>query len=117
MGIIVTDGFEVFFDATTVSRKVPNLRANPKIALVVGGTVSGEERTAQFQGVADEPTGDDLAGLKEKYFEAFPDARGREEWPDIAYIRARPDWIRYSDYTKIPPVIVEFSAEELRKPQ
>ncbi len=28
VGIVVTDSFEVFFDCTTVSRKVANLRAN-----------------------------------------------------------------------------------------
>ena len=115
MGIIVTDDFEVFFDATSESRKVGNLRANPKIALVVGGPTPGEERTVQFQGVADEPAGEELARLKALYFAAYPDGKGRESWPDIAYFRARPDWIRYSDYTQIPPMIVEFTAEQLRK--
>ena len=113
VGIVVTDSFEVFFDCTTVSRKVPNLRANPRIALVIGGTVPGDERTVQLEGVADEPTGKDLARLKKVYFKAYPDGRGREKWPDIAYLRVRPTWVRYSDYNQIPPLIVEFDAEKM----
>lgn len=113
VGIVVTDSFEVFFDCTTVSRKVPNLRANPKIALVIGGTVPGDERTVQLEGVADEPTGKELTRLKKAYFKAYPDGRGREKWPDIAYFRVKPTWVRYSDYNQIPPLIVEFDPEKM----
>jgi len=113
VGIVVSEAFEVFFDCTTVSRKVPNLRANPKVAMVIGGMAPGDERTVQLDGVADEPEGDELARLKDIYFASFPDGRGREDWSDIAYIRVRPTWVRYSNYNKIPPEIVEFSAEDL----
>ncbi|HEX2646840.1 MAG TPA: pyridoxamine 5'-phosphate oxidase family protein [Candidatus Dormibacteraeota bacterium] len=113
VGIVVTDAFEVFFDCTTVSRKVPNLRANPKVAMVIGGMAPGDERTVQLDGVADEPEGEELARLKELYFASFPDGRGREGWSDIAYVRVRPTWVRYSNYNKIPPEIVEFGEEEL----
>lgn len=113
VGIVVTDAFEVFFDCTDVSRKVGNLRRNPTIALVIGGTTPGDERTVQLEGVADEPKGEDLARLKQLYFASFADARGRESWPDITYMRARPAWIRYSDYNQIPPEIVEFDRDQL----
>jgi general stress protein 26 len=55
VGFIVTDDFEIFFDTVDTSRKVPNLRRNPRVAFVVGGTMSGDERTVQYEGVADEP--------------------------------------------------------------
>ena len=113
VSIVVTDSFEVFFDCTTVGRKVTNLRANPKIALVIGGTVPGDERTVQLEGVADEPSGKDLDRLKKVYFKTYPDGRGREKWPDIAYFRVKPTWVRYSDYNQIPPVIVEFDPEKM----
>jgi general stress protein 26 len=113
VGIVVTDSFEVFFDCTTVSRKVANLRANPKIALVIGGMVPGDERTVQLDGIADEPKGKELARLKKAYFKAYPDGKGREGWPDIAYMRVKPTWVRYSDYNQIPPVIVEFDPEKM----
>src|SRR5262249_12657741 len=60
VGIAVTDRFEIVFDTLSTSRKAQNLRRNPKIALVFGGMVDGEERTAQYEGLADEPTGDEL---------------------------------------------------------
>jgi hypothetical protein len=109
IGIVVTDDFNVFFDSADVSRKVQNLRHNPKIAFVIGGLTAGDERTAQYEGVIDEPVGAELERLKEIYFGQFPDGRERQKLPGIAYMRARPIWIRYSDYNQTPPLIVEFN--------
>jgi general stress protein 26 len=114
VGIVVSDGFEVFFDTLGATRKARNLRRNPKIAFAFGGTTAGDERTVQYEGLADEPTGDELARLKALYFERFPAGRERESWPGLAYFRARPSWIRYSDYGRNPPEIVEFAADRLR---
>jgi hypothetical protein len=76
--------------------------------LVIGGTTAGDERTVQYEGVADEPTGAELRRLKELYFESFPDGRERQAWPGITYIRTRPRWIRYTDFNQDPPETVEF---------
>ena len=108
VGVVVTDRFEVFFDTDGTSRKVSNLRRNPRIALVIGGTAGGDERSVQYEGIADEPTGGELHRLKELYFGSFPDGRGRQTWPGITYIRARPTWIRYTDFNRDPPVAIEF---------
>src|SRR6185295_11192753 len=35
VGVIVTDAFELFFDTLDSSRKVANLRLNPKVAFVI----------------------------------------------------------------------------------
>ena len=94
------------------SRKGENLRRNPRIALVIGGTAAGE-RTVQYEGLADEPTGAELERLRELYFESFPDGRERQSWPGITYIRARLTWIRYSDFSPDPPAIIEFERAEL----
>jgi general stress protein 26 len=112
VGVVVSDAFEVFFDADGSSRKVANLRQDPRIAFVIGGTL-GDERTVQYEGVADEPTGAELAHLQELYFEVFPDGRERLAWPGIAYIRARPSWLRYTDFNRDPPETVEFDAAAL----
>jgi hypothetical protein len=77
------------------SRKAQNLRRDPRIAFVVGWD---EEQTVQLEGVADEPTGAELARIKRTYFDAFPDGPEREQWPDITYFRARLSWARYSDF-------------------
>lgn len=114
VGIVVTDDFEVFFDTLDVSRKMHNLRKNPRIAFVMGGMSQGETRTMQYEGVADEPAGAELEGLKELYFVHFPDGRERQSWPGLVYVRARPTWIRYSDFNCTPPVITEFGLDDLR---
>jgi pyridoxine/pyridoxamine 5'-phosphate oxidase len=108
VGFVVSDDFEVVFDTLDTTRKAHNLRLNPKIAFVIGGLTSSDERTVQYEGEATEPKGTDLHQLKELYFQSFPDGRQRLSWPGLIYFRARPLWIRYSDYNKSPPEIVEF---------
>jgi hypothetical protein len=108
VGIVVTDRFELFFDTVDTSRKVANLRGNPTIAFVIGGATGGDERTVQYEGISDEPAGAELRRLQALYFESFPDGRKRQSWPGITYIRTKPTWIRYSDFNRDPPEIVEF---------
>jgi hypothetical protein len=114
VGMVVTDDFEVFFDTLDVTRKMHNLRRNPRIAFVIGGLTRGDERTVQYEGVADEPAGAELERLKELYFSRFPDGRERQSWRGLVYVRVRPTWIRYSDFNRTPPEIVEFGRDDLR---
>jgi Pyridoxamine 5'-phosphate oxidase len=109
IGFMITDNFEIFFDSITANRKVGNLRSNPGIAFAIGGLLKGDERTAQYEGVADEPVGSELTRLQEMYFTRFPEGRERQGWSGIVYFRARPKWIRYSDYSQNPPQVVEFN--------
>lgn len=99
IGVVVSDSGELFFDTSSESRKCQNLRRDPRIALVLGW----DERTVQYEGVADEPRGDELDRFKAAYFASFPDGRERERWPDIVYFRVRPRWVRYSDFTGSAP--------------
>jgi hypothetical protein len=114
VGIVVTEQFEVFFDTHETTRKIHNLRRNPKIAFVIGGLTKGDERSVQYEGVADEPAGTELDRLKELYFASFPDGRDRQRWPGLVYVRARPTWLRYSDYNRTPPVVIEFGPNDLQ---
>ena len=107
VGIIVADTFEVFFDTLETTRKMANLRGNAKVAFVIGGLADGEERTVQYEGVVDEPTGPELERLKQEYFARFPDEPNRQNWPGITYVRAKPRWLRFSDFNQTPPEIVE----------
>jgi general stress protein 26 len=113
VGFIVTDDFELFFDTLDMTRKMRNLRQNPKIAFVIGGTIEPDERTVQYEGIADEPKGFELERLKTIYFHRFPDGPERQTWPGLVYIRARPLWIRYSDFNLAPPAIVELDRDQL----
>jgi hypothetical protein len=113
IGIAVTDTLEIVFDTLGATRKAQNLRRSPRIALVIGGWIPGDERTVQYEGIADEPSGTELDRLKAAYFEAWPDGPSRASWPGLIYVRVRPTWIRYSDFSRNPPLITEFSSQQL----
>jgi|SRR5882672_6451048 len=114
VGIVVTDNLEIVFDTLAATRKSQNLRRNPKIAFVIGGLTPSDERTVQYEGVADEPSGAELEALRSLYFARFPDGRERLAWPGLTYMRARPTWIRFSDYIVTPPLVLEFRAAQLQ---
>lgn len=74
VGIAITPELEIVFDTVDTSRKCQNLRADPKIAFVIGWD---QEITVQLEGVADEPTGAERDRILEAYFAAYPDGRDR----------------------------------------
>lgn len=113
VGIAVSDQFEIFFDTLATTRKAANLRRNPRLALVIGPMHGGADRTVQFEGIADEPSGAELERLQELYYAAFPDGPSRRNWQGLIYVRVRPIWIRYSNFTVDPPEIVEFQGQDL----
>lgn len=100
------------FDTIATSRKARNLEADRRIALAIGG-LHGEEQTVQYEGEADRPAGAELEQLQEQYFQVFPDGRERLSWPDLIHVRVRPRWLRYSDFSSNPPLIVEMTAADL----
>lgn len=104
VGFGVSDDLEIVFDTTRETRKYRNLRADPRIALVIGWD---DAITAQIEGVADFPDGDELERIRQVYFVAYPDGRDRLAWPGITHVRVRPTWVRFSDFTVDPPRIVE----------
>jgi len=113
VGFAITNRFEIVFDTVDSTRKAGNLRRNPNLAFVIGGLLPGDERTVQYEGIADEPSGDELDRLKQVYYETYPDGPSRLRWPGLMYVRVRPTWVRYSDYNVDPPLIVEFTSEQL----
>lgn len=113
VGVVVSDRFEVFFDTLATSRKAANLRRCPAVALVIGPTTADSVRTVQCEGIADEPTDSELERLLALYFDRFPDGRTRRSQAEIAYVRVRPTWIRYSDFSAEPAEVAEFRGEDL----
>ena len=113
VGFAITNQFEIVFDTLESTRKVQNLRRNPHVALVIGGVSEGDERTVQYEGIADVPAGEELERLKTMYYRVYPDGPSRLSWPGLIYVRVRPTWIRFSDFTQNPPEIVEFRADHL----
>lgn len=120
LGVAVGDDLEIVFDTLETTRKFRNLRRDPRIALVFGKAGSyafgqHDERTLQYEGIAEIPAGGDLKRAQALYFGLFPDGRDRLAWPHITYVRARPTWIRYSDYNLNPPVIAELGGADLQR--
>ncbi len=112
VGIAVGDELEIVFDTLETTRKCANLRADPRVALVVGWD---EEATAQIEGVAHFPTGADLVRARELYFSVYPDGRDRLTWRGITHIVVRPARVRFSDFGKSPPLLAEFGPNELAR--
>jgi pyridoxamine 5'-phosphate oxidase-like protein len=110
VGFAVSDALELVFDTLESTRKWRNLRADPHVALVIGWD---HEATAQIEGIADFPEGQELERLRACYFIPYPDGRERLAWPGITHVRVRPTWVRFSDYTTDPPTIVELGPSEL----
>ncbi len=106
VGIAVTPSLEIIFDTVQSSRKYGNLLAHPAASLVIGWD---GEITVQYQGVAVQPTGEELARYQEIYFAKWPECRTHQSWPGITYFVVRPKWIRYSDFNLRPPQIEEFT--------
>jgi Pyridoxamine 5'-phosphate oxidase len=121
VGVAVSDRLELVFDTLDTSRKFQNLQLEPRIAVVFGAagayrTGKHDERSLQYQGLSDVPSGEELKRAQEGiYFKQFADGRSRMTWPQIAYVRVRPTWIRYSDYNVSPARIIELHAGELTK--
>ena len=117
VGIAVTDAFELVFDTLETTRKVRNLRRHPRVAFVIGGWSDGDERTVQYEGIADEPRGPERERAREAYFAVWPDGRARAAWPGLTYVRVRPTWIRFSDFNQDPPLILELDRARLGAPE
>jgi uncharacterized glyoxalase superfamily protein PhnB/general stress protein 26 len=114
VGFAVSDALEIVFDTLESSRKARNLRADPRVSLVIGWD---HEITAQIEGIADFPTGDERDRIRDVYFASWPDGRDRLAWPGITHVRARPNWIRYSDFTVDPARIAEIDLADRLGPR
>jgi len=110
VGVAITDALEIIFDTLESTRKYQNLQRERRIALVIGWD---HEQTAQIEGVVDFPTGAELERIRAEYFIPYPDGRDRLSWPGITHARVRPTWLRFSDYTREPALIVELDPREL----
>jgi|SRR5579871_2886067 len=96
VGLAASMALELVFDTLETTRKIVNLKANPYISAVIGFSDDG---TLQYEGLADQPSGEDLARIQQLYFGVFPDGPARLKWPGIRYVRIRPSWLRFTSYT------------------
>ena len=102
VGLAVSDAAEVIFDSLTDTRKVRNIRAHPRVALVIGcdGGVS-----VQVEGVADILAGAERYKYGEIYLSQFPGARALHD--EFSIVRVVPRWSRYYDAREAPALVLE----------
>jgi uncharacterized protein YhbP (UPF0306 family) len=113
VGFVVNERLELFFDSFDSTRKVANLRRDPRIAFVIGGYTLGDERTVQYEGAVDFPTGEELENFKSDYFSIHPDGLRRSRLTGITYFRVRPRWIRFTDFNVTPAQVATFEGADL----
>jgi pyridoxine/pyridoxamine 5'-phosphate oxidase len=109
VGVAVTDALEIVFDTISTSRKHANLAADPRAAVTFSGP---GEQTLQYEGRAIGVDLDDEVDrhYRETYYAAWPECRPHRAWPNIAYWRIVPAWIRYSDYDR-GPLFIELTLD------
>jgi general stress protein 26 len=110
IGFVANDDLELFFDTFESTRKAANLDRDRRVAFVIGGG-AGDERTVQYEGIVDVPTGTELERFQQQYFAAFPDGLRRRGLPGIRYYRASPRWVRFSNFNQTPPLVAEFTGD------
>lgn len=93
--ITATDRAELVFDARATSRKITNLRRDPRVAVVVGGR---DGTTLQCEGVADLPEGTEREACARAYLDAFPQFAASLSDDGVVLVRVRLTWARHGDY-------------------
>ena len=99
-----TDDLKIILDLFTSSRKYKNMKVNPNVSLVIGWD---ENITIQYEGIADELSGEEKNKYQNEYWKKNPEAKRWADQKGIAYFKVTPKWIRYSDLNSHPWEIFE----------
>lgn len=99
--LAVTDDGELVFDSRSEARKIAHLRADPRVALVVG---FGDE-SLQIEGLAGVVTGPARLTFGHLYEARFPGSRALDD--EFAVVVVTPRWLRYYDAGSVPAGTVE----------
>ena len=94
-----TKNLELIFDTLNTTRKYANLKRNPKTAFVIGWE---EGTTVQYEGIAKELVGGELATYKKIMFGKNPAFAKWKNLPGMTYFKVTPRWIRYSAMNQSP---------------
>jgi len=95
LSLTATDRGELVFDARKSSRKIANLRRDPRVAVTAGGA---DGTTLQCEGVADLPEGPERERCAAAYTARFPEFAGSLAQDGIVLVRVTVTWARYGDF-------------------
>lgn len=79
----------LLFGSRSDARKMANIAADPRVAVVIGCTGSV---TYQIEGIVEELTGDEHDRLGAEFAHRFPDTKAL--LPGFSLLRIRPGWVR-----------------------
>ena len=99
----VRDNLEIVFDTFKDTRKFDNLAERPGVAFVVGWN---DNITVQSEGEATRVLAADIEQYQEAHPNSVPAEREFIERGAVMF-KATPRWIRYSDFNKEPPELIE----------
>jgi general stress protein 26 len=97
-----TDAGELVFDAKPDSRKIANLRRDPRVSMVIGGSAG---TTLQCEGIADLPDGGELERCAAAYLSAFPEFTDSISSGGVVVVRVALTWARFGDFRADAPVM------------
>jgi len=107
VGYAVMEDLTMLHSTTPQTRKVENLKENPKASLVIGWGF--HELSIQMDGIVDIiATGDDYRKADEFFFTQNPLAV-KFRSANTLFLKFRPLWVRYIDLTSITPKTEEFT--------
>jgi general stress protein 26 len=105
VGITETEGLDLIFGTSKLSRKYSNLKSNPQVAVVI---VNSEQKaTLQYEGVAEELQGDEQVTAREIHIAKHPGSKRHLQDPQEVFFKIVPRWMRYSNYGSAPHEIFE----------
>lgn len=99
----VCDNLEIVFSTYKDTRKFDNLAERPSVAFVVGWN---DNITVQYEGEATRVPAADIEHYQEAFLKSVPADREFIERGAVMF-KATPRWIRYSDFNKEPPELIE----------
>ena len=100
--IAATEQGELVFNSRAEARKIRNIAADSRVAVVIG---CDGDVTLQVEGLADVVTGAEREHYGSVYQGRFPGARALVD--GFSVVRVRPAWVRRYDAGVEPPRIVE----------
>lgn len=106
VGVSQTPDLALVFASTEHTRKIGNLRLNPNIALVIGGS-DGSRKSVQIEGTARVLTVQDAQPYLELHYKKIPSAKMHQHDGGECFVVVTPVWARYTDYSGTEPEVFE----------
>ncbi|WP_353113885.1 pyridoxamine 5'-phosphate oxidase family protein [Microbacterium sp.] len=102
VGLTARDDGTLIFDSPETFRKIANLRADDRVAVVIG---TGGDVSVQVEGTALVVEGEERVALAAEYETRFPGSRALTD--GFAVVAVRPAWVRVYDASSPAPEVAE----------